>query len=369
MKLKTVLITDDVELNRGILKEILKDDYNLLEASDGYETMQVLTEHYDIISAVLLDVVMPNMDGFTVLEKMHEEKMLEKIPVLLVSADNSIEFERKGYQKGAFDFIHKPFDGTVVKARLKRAVDLYESKNHLEQIVEDQTDTLEKQVKQLKRQEKIQKQTNTNIVDVMSSIVEFRSLESGQHVKRMKYYSRIIANRVMKNAPQYHLTPKDVDMISEASSLHDMGKIAIPDSVLLKPGKLTPEEFEVMKTHAEKGAEIVNELEWVQDANIHQLSYEICKYHHEKYDGKGYPMGLKGDEIPIAAQIVSLADVFDALTSDRVYKKAFSCDQAYTMIMNGECGAFSPIMQQCLTECLDDLKKIKAEHEDTNKQA
>jgi putative two-component system response regulator len=368
MNRKTVLITDDVKINRSILHEILKEDYDVLEASDGVENMQVLKEHGDHISAVLLDVIMPNMDGFTVLERMREEHYLEKIPVLLVSADNSVEFERKGYQKGAFDFIHKPFDGTVVKARLKRAVDLYESKNDLEEIVTEQTDTLEKQVKQLRKQERIQRQTNSNIVDVMSSIVEFRNLESGQHVKRMKYYSRIIANQVMKDAPQYHLTPKDVDMISEASSLHDMGKIAIPDSVLLKPGKLTKEEFEVMKTHAEKGAEIVSELEWVQDPAIHKVSYEICKYHHEKYDGNGYPEGLKGDAIPISAQIVSLADVFDALTSDRVYKKAYTCDEAYQMILNGECGAFSPIMRNVLTETLDDLKTIKAEHED-KKQA
>lgn len=365
MNQRTVLITDDVELNRAILREILAEDYHLLEASDGVETMQVLKEHCDVISAVLLDVVMPNMDGFTVLEKMHEEKMLEKIPVLLVSADNSVEFERKGYQKGAFDFIHKPFDGTVVKARLKRAVDLYESKNHLEQIVTDQTATLKKQVVQLRKQEHIQKETNSNIVDVMSSIVEFRNLESGQHVKRMKFYSKILAEYVKENAPQYHLSENDVQMISEASALHDMGKIAIPDSVLLKPGKLTPEEFDVMKTHAEKGAEIIDELEWVQDENIHKLSYEICKYHHEKYDGRGYPTGLKGEEIPISAQIVSLADVFDALTSERVYKKAYSCDQAYEMIMHGECGAFSPLMQKCLTECLPKLKEVKAENEDS----
>lgn len=364
MEKKTVVITDDVELNRAILREILKEDYELYEASDGLETMQVLNEHGDIISAVLLDVVMPNMDGFEVLEKMQQVHLLQKIPVLLVSADTSVEFERRGYENGAFDFIHKPFDGTVVKARLKRAVDLYESKNHLEKLVSDQTETLEEQVKKLKHQETIQKQTNINIVDVMSSIVEFRNTESGQHVKRMKYYSRRIATYIMKNAPQYHLTPKDVEMISQASSLHDMGKIAIPDSVLLKPGKLTKEEFDVMKTHAEKGAEIVNELQWVDDENIHQMSYEICKYHHEKYDGKGYPNGLKGDEIPIAAQIVSLADVFDALTSVRVYKKAYTCDEAYQMILRGECGAFSDLLLKCLTDCLDDLKKIKRENED-----
>jgi putative two-component system response regulator len=365
MKSGTVLITDDIELNRVILREILHADYDLLEARDGLETMQVLKEHGDSISAVLLDVIMPNMDGFQVLDQMQENQMLEKIPVLLVSADTSVAFERQGYEHGAFDFIHKPFDGTIVKARLKRAVEMYASKKHLEATVKSQTRILEKQVKKLEKQEKIQKATNSNIVDVMSSIVEFRSLESGQHVKRMKFFSKILAEWVMKNAPEYGLTEKDVEKISEASVLHDMGKITIPDSVLLKPGKLTSEEFDVMKTHTEKGAEIVQELEWAQDEESHKLSYEICRYHHEKYDGKGYPEGLKGEEIPISAQIVSLADVFDALTSKRVYKAAYTCDEAYHMIMNGECGAFSPLMLKCLEQELPELKSVKAQNEDT----
>lgn len=364
MNRKTVLITDDVKINRSILHEILKEDYDVLEASDGVENMQVLKEHGDHISAVLLDVIMPNMDGFGVLECMASEKLLDRIPVLLISADRSVEFERNGYQKGAFDFIHKPFDGLIVKARLRRAVELYENKNHLKEVVGKQTELLQKQIVQLKSQEKQLRKMNSNIIDVMSSVVEFRNLESGLHVKRIRKYSFALANVVMANDPEYHLTSEKVEKIASAAALHDVGKIGIPDSVLLKPGKLTPEEFEIMKEHTTKGAAIIDELEWIQDDDIHQLSTDICMYHHEKWDGKGYPKGLKGDEIPISAQIVSIADCFDALTSVRCYKPPYTTDEAYNMIEEGQCGAFSPQMLKCLTLCLPEFKRIHQQYAD-----
>ena len=364
MEKKTVLVTDDVEVNRVILREILKDEYNILEAADGLETMQIIHEKGDMISAVLLDVIMPNMDGFAVLEHMGEEKLLDRVPVLLISADRSVEFERDGYQKGAFDFIHKPFDGLIVKARLKRAVELYENKNHLKEVVNKQTELLQKQIVQLKSQEKQLRKMNSNIIDVMSSVVEFRNLESGLHVKRIRKYSLALAKTVMQNDPEYHLTPEKVECIGEASVLHDVGKIGIPDSVLLKPGKLTLEEFEIMKTHTTKGAAIIDELEWIQGEDIHQVSTDICLYHHEKYDGKGYPNGLKGDEIPISAQIVSVADCFDALTSVRCYKPPYSTDEAYNMIQKGQCGAFSPQMLKCLTLTLPEFKRIYEQYGD-----
>jgi putative two-component system response regulator len=205
---------------------------------------------------------------------------------------------------------------------------------------------------------------NSNIIDVMSTVVEFRNLESGLHVKRIRKYSLAIAKMVMANHPEYHLTPEKVEMIASASALHDVGKIGIPDSVLLKPGKLTPEEFEIMKTHTTKGAAIIDELEWIQDEEFHQLSTDICMYHHEKYDGKGYPKGLKGDEIPISAQIVSVADCFDALTSVRCYKPPYTPDQAYNMIQEGQCGAFSPQILKSLTLCMPEFKHIHSQYAD-----
>lgn len=364
MTKKTVLVTDDVEVNRVILREILKDEYDLLEASDGIETLDIVHQKGDTISAVLLDVIMPNLDGFGVLETMAKEHYLDRIPVLLISADRSIEFERDGYQKGAFDFIHKPFDGLIVKARLKRAVELYENKNHLAEVVDKQTELLQKQIVQLQAQEKQLRKINRNIIDVMSSVVEFRSLESGLHVKRIRKYSKVLATTVMKNVPEYHITKDQVENIEAASALHDVGKIGIPDSVLLKPGKLTPEEFENMKTHTTKGAAIIDELEFLQDDDIHQLSIDICMYHHEKWDGKGYPKGLKGDEIPIAAQIVSVADCFDALTSSRCYKPPYSAEEAYNMIESGQCGAFSPQMLKCLTLSMPEFNRIYQQYGD-----
>lgn len=355
---KTVLITDDVKVNRVILREILKDEFDLLEASDGLETVKVIQEQGSNISAILLDVIMPNMDGFAVLDYMKENKMLEQIPVLLISADRSVEFERDGYQKGAFDFIHKPFDGLIVKARLRRAVELFDNKNHMAELVDKQTELLQKQIIQLKMQEKQLRLTNNNIIDVLSSVVEFRNLESGLHVKRIRSYSLILAEEVRKNNPEYHLTKKKVEMIGAAAALHDVGKIGIPDSVLLKPSGLSQEEFEIMKSHTTKGAAIIDELEWIQDETVHQLSHDICLYHHEKYDGKGYPKGLKGDEIPIAAQIVSVADCFDALANERCYKPSYSADTAYKMIKSGKCGAFSPKMMKCLTISLPEFKKV-----------
>jgi putative two-component system response regulator len=364
MEKKTILIVDDVEVNRVILREILKDEYNLLEAADGLETLDIIHQKSAEISAVLLDVIMPNMDGFGVLEHMAAENLLERIPVLLISADRSVEFERDGYQKGAFDFIHKPFDGMIVQARLKRAVELYENKNHLNEVVDKQTELLQKQIVKLTSQEKQLRKMNSNIIDVMSSVVEFRNLESGKHVKRIRKYSLALAKTVMQNNPEYHLTDEQVEMIGTASALHDVGKIGIPDSVLLKPGKLTPEEFEIMKTHTIKGAKIVDQLEWIQSGDIHRVSIDICLYHHEKYDGKGYPEGLKGEEIPISAQIVSIADCFDALTSVRCYKPPYTTDQAYAMIQEGQCGALSPQMLKCLTLCLPEFKQIHEQYGD-----
>ncbi len=355
---KAVLVVDDAELNRVLLRGILEKDYQIMEAEDGKAALLQIKLHRDEICAVLLDIIMPHMDGFTVLTKIKEENLLDRIPVLLISADTSVEFERTGYLNGAFDFIHKPFDNVIVKARVDRAVELYNSKNRLEGVVDQQTSTLRRQITQLKKQDERLRQINSDILEIMSSVVEFRDVESGQHIKRIKSYTREIAKAVMENYPEYGLMPLDVDHISAASALHDIGKIAIPDSILLKPGKLTPEEFEQMKQHTVKGAEIVRELAQVQDPEMHRLSMEICRHHHEKYDGNGYPDGLKGDEIPIEAQIVALADVYDALTSPRVYKPPYSCAEAYKMIRSGECGSFSRKMLHCLAICRTEMEKI-----------
>lgn len=208
---KAVLVVDDAELNRVLLRGILEKDYQIMEAEDGKAALLQIKLHRDEICAVLLDIIMPHMDGFTVLTKIKEENLLDRIPVLLISADTSVEFERTGYLNGAFDFIHKPFDNVIVKARVDRAVELYNSKNRLEGVVDQQTSTLRRQITQLKKQDERLRQINSDILEIMSSVVEFRDVESGQHIKRIKSYTREIAKAVMENYPEYGLMPLDVD--------------------------------------------------------------------------------------------------------------------------------------------------------------
>lgn len=205
--------------------------------------------------------------------------------------------------------------------------------------------------------EKLQ-QSNVKIIDILGTVVEYRNLESGEHINRVKGFTKILAERLMEEYPEYGLTPKSVEMISSASALHDIGKIAIPDHILLKPGRLTEEEFDYMKSHTTRGCDILNSIEGVWDDSYGKLSYDICRHHHERYDGKGYPDGLKGEEIPIAAQIVSVADVYDALVTERVYKGAYTKDEAFHMIVNGECGVFSPKLLECFRHVRKDFEAL-----------
>jgi len=351
-----ILIVDDVEINREILFEILKDDYDVIQAKNGIQTLQLIEENNDSISLVILDLIMPELDGYGVLKEMKNRKWQEKIPVLVVSGENYLETEEKCFDYGVSDFIRKPYYSNVIKRRIKNIVDLFQYKNKLEEKVHQQTIILREQNKLLKKQKEKLEKNNIELVDILGSIVENRNLESGEHIKRVKGFSKILAGKIMEMYPEYGLTEEKVEMISVASALHDIGKISIPDNILLKPGKLTDEEFEYMKSHSILGAELLKNIRGIWDEEYSKLSYQICRYHHERYDGKGYPDGLKGEEIPISAQIVSLADVYDALVSKRVYKKAFSKEEAFKMIINGECGLFS----QKILEC---FKKVKTEFE------
>lgn len=301
---------------------------------------------------------MPEMDGFQVLEVIKENKWMDKMPVLIISGENSVEIEKKCFDYGISDFIKKPFDNKLVKKRVKNVVDLFLYKNHLEEKVQIQTETLRKQYKVLQLQAEKLQQSNVKIIDILGTVVEYRNLESGEHINRVKGFTKILAERLMEEYPEYGLTPKSVEMISSASALHDIGKIAIPDHILLKPGRLTEEEFDYMKSHTTRGCDILNSIEGVWDDSYGKLSYDICRHHHERYDGKGYPDGLKGEEIPIAAQIVSVADVYDALVTERVYKGAYTKDEAFHMIVNGECGVFSPKLLECFRHVRKDFEAL-----------
>ena len=350
------LIVEDNSMNREILCEMLEDDFELVTAADGVEALERIDEYGTSLSVVLLDLVMPRLDGFGVLNGIRDRGLAEDLPVLIISGE-AVEAERRCFDYGVSDFIRKPFDERIVKRRVKNASDLAIYRRHLEATVDLQTQELQKQNRQLAEQAEQLKKSNINIMEIMGSIVEARNMESGQHIQRVKLYSGIIGRTLMRLHPEYGLTEQDVEFIMAASPLHDVGKIMIPDAVLLKPGRFTPEEWETMKAHTLMGCDLLNRVKYIWDESYYRMSWEICRWHHEKYDGRGYPDGLAGDDIPISAQIVAVADVYDALVNERPYKKAFSKEKAYEMIIGGECGAFNPKLMECFTAAREEMEK------------
>lgn len=342
-----ILIIEDAEFNRELLKVIMEDDYDIDIAENGEEAINILCEKWSKIDAVLLDLQMPVMDGYEVIECMNQNNWTNKIPILVITGEYSVEIENRCFSLGVSDFIPKPFDATLVKNRVKNMVELYSYKNDLEKKVDKQTATLKSQYQMLQLQASKLRETNDKIVEVLGTVVEYRNLESGEHIKRVKGFTKILGEQLMKSYPGYGITDNMLQTIVAASALHDVGKIAIPDKILLKPGRLTEEEYEYMKSHTTRGYDMLNALEGIWDDDYRKICNEICRHHHERYDGRGYPDELKGEEIPISAQIVSVADVYDALVSERVYKNAFSKEEAFQMIINGECGVFSPKLMEC----------------------
>ena len=337
-----ILLVDDSAMNRMILKEILGDDYSILEAENGQECLEKMQAEAGNIALVLLDINMPVMDGFEVLKAMNANHTIEDIPVIMISSDDSDAAIRRSYELGASDYVNRPFDARIVYRRVTNTIKLYAKQRRLVQMVSDQIRARE---------------NNTDmLVGVLSHIVEFRNGESGAHVRHIRIITELLLHRLLEISSQYPITAEQQDNIPLASALHDIGKIGIDEKILNKPGKLTPEEFEVVKTHSMLGAEMLHQLEDFNEQPLLQTAYEITRWHHERWDGRGYPDGLKGDAIPISAQLVALADVYDALTSERCYKKAFSHEKAVQMILNGECGAFNPLLLQCLTDVQTDLK-------------
>ena len=341
--LPQLLVVDDSEMNREILKEILGKEYQILEACDGEEALKMLEQYGTEISLVLLDIIMPKMDGFEVLAYMNRDKWIEDIPVIMISSEGSESYIRRAYELGASDYISRPFDAKVVYQRVINMIKLYAKQRRLIHLVTDQIYEKEK--------------NNRMMTGILSQIVEFRNGESGLHVLHINILTQLLLEKLMRKSENYDLSWSQQHMIATASALHDIGKIGIDEKILNKPGKLTKEEFEAMKQHTIIGARMLDRLEMYHDEEMMKYAYEICRWHHERYDGKGYPDGLKGEEIPISAQVVSLADVYDALVSDRVYKKAYSHEKAIEMILNGECGMFNPLLLECLVEIQDKVRK------------
>ena len=343
-----ILLVDDSNMNRMILKEILGGDYSILEAENGQECLEKMQAEAGNIALVLLDINMPVMDGFEVLKAMNANHTIEDTPVIMISSEDSDAAIRRSYELGASDYVNRPFDARIVYRRVTNTIKLYAKQRRLVQMVSDQIRARE---------------NNTDmLVGVLSHIVEFRNGESGAHVRHIRIITERLLHRLLEISSNYAITAEQQDLIPLASALHDIGKIGIDEKILNKPGKLTPEEFKVIQTHSMLGAKMLHDLDGFAEQPLLQTAYEIARWHHERWDGRGYPDGLKGDEIPISAQLVSLADVYDALTSERCYKKAFSHEKAVQMILNGECGAFNPLLLQCLTDIQDDLKEKLQQH-------
>ena len=364
MKRDTILIFEDNPIDRAILVELFQSEYKILEASNGKEGLALLNSHFSSIAIVLLDNLMPVMGGLAVLEHLKEKNIPNKIPFIMITGEDSPEMERKGYEYGIISYLKKPYQAEVVKQVVYNAVGWFQYKTQLEMMVKKQNINIQKQNSVLRQQAKKLNQVNEILIDSLSNIVEFRNMEPKQHIKRIREYSLCLGNSVMRLYPEYELTDEKLIQIGWASALHDIGKIVIPDSIILKPGKLTPDEFELIKSHTTKGAEIIQHRIQLNDRVIYEYAYDIARHHHEKYDGKGYPDGLKGDEISIAAQIVSLVDVYDALTSKRVYKVSYESDKAYQMIINGHSGMFSPKLLKAFTEVKAELEHLLAMYRD-----
>lgn len=343
-----ILIVDDSEMNRDMLSDMLSDDYDIVEASNGEEALSILKEQVYDIDLVLLDIIMPAVDGFGVLDVMKRYHWIDNTPVIMISSEISQSYIRKAFELGVTNYIIRPFDSFIIHKRVSNTLMLYRKQKKLLSALEEQVYENEK--------------NNSMMINVLAHIVDFRNGESGMHVHHIKQLTSILLQNLIEKTDKYRLTENDILLISTASSLHDIGKISIDDKILNKPGRLTAEEFEVIKTHSVIGAEMLQDLHNTHNYPLFDKAYEICRWHHERYDGKGYPDGLKGEEIPISAQVTSLADVYDALTSNRCYKKAFSHEKAMEMILDGQCGAFNPVLLQCLKDC---EKQILAEFSDS----
>ena len=352
-----ILIVDDMKINQDILTNILKEEYEIIEASNGMEAWKVIIKERKSLSAVLLDLVMPEMDGFQVIENMKQNNLLDIIPVLAISGENQADSEKRCLELGVADFFSQPFNNQVIKKRVENIVNSYSHRKQLEEKVENNMITLRKQYKVIQIQaDKLQKKNN-EMIEVVSNVAEYRSLESGSHLRRVKKYTRILGEYVKANYPEYGLTDELLDTIVSASALHDIGKVAIPDSILLNPGRLSDDEFNYLRSHTIRGYELLDDFKHVWSEEYIKIGKEICRSHHERYDGKGYPDGLVGDEIPIAAQLVSIVDVYDAMTNERFYKGALAIERVFYMITNGECGVFSP-------KLLEAFRKVKPKFEE-----
>lgn len=342
-----VLIADDAEINRGILKALFNEQFEIVEAENGEQAIEIIQQIKDDLVLIFLDLIMPEKTGMDVLFYMRNEGLISKIPVIMITGEATAESDELAYEYGVADIIYKPFAKRVVTRRALNIIELYQQRNNMERMLEEKNAALTESRKKLEN-------NNAFLINALSSVVEFRNLESGEHVKRVGMFTRIMLETWVKLHPECNFSEDDINQMVSASALHDIGKIGIPDKILLKPGRLTDEEFEVMKTHTTIGCDLLDKFK-IEDSDFFKYCWDICRYHHERYDGNGYPDGKKGNEIPIWAQVVSVVDVYDALVSKRVYKMAYDVNHAIDMIYAGDCGVFSPDILDCFNMAKYDI--------------
>ena len=351
MEQQTIMLVDDAKINRDMLKEILGSQYRYVEAANGREALRLLERNLTI-DLMLLDINMPEMDGLQVLEQMNRFRWINEIPVIMISGEENSRTIRLAYKMGVMDYICRPFDAFIVCRRIENMLKLYANQRRLLKVVSDQI---------------YENEENSSLMTgIISHVVELRNHESGDHIRNICSITERLLHRLIQKTGAYHLSEEDIALIKMASAVHDIGKIAIPDKILNKPGKLTPEEFSLIKTHTTAGADILEQMTFGKDKPLYHYALEICRWHHERWDGNGYPDRLRGEEIPIAAQVVALADVYDALTGERCYKKAIDHDVAIGMILAGECGAFNPILLECLLDTAPQIRNISRTSENRN---
>ncbi len=343
-----LLIVDDDAINRAILEEIFEADYTIEEAENGAEGLEKIFAEPERLCAVLLDVVMPVMDGLEVLRRLHREDLLRRLPVFLITAETGDRVLREAYSLGVMDVISKPVVPYVVQRRVQSVIELFQARRQLSRTVESQRERLLRQAEEIIA-------LNQGMVEALATAIEFRSEESGDHVRRIHDITKCLLS---ETALGRDLESEAIEEIALASILHDVGKIAVPDAILNKPGRLTAEEFEIMKTHTVQGAALLDRIPQLRRHRAYRYAVDIARHHHERWDGRGYPDGLKGDEISLWAQVVSLADVYDALSCKRVYKDAFPRERVLEMIRDGECGTFNPELLRCFFEVEEKLSGL-----------
>lgn len=344
--MRKILIADDVEINREILETIFEEQFEIIGVENGELAIEVIKKEAENLSLILLDLMMPVKDGMDVLKYMNEKKLIGQIPVIMITGESTTESDAKAYEYGAADIIYKPFSKRVITRRALNIIELYETRRNMEKQLEERTIELKNAMNKLTAAHNKLLKNNDFLVHALGAVLELRSLETGVHIQRVQEVTRILLNTWKVLYDDCTFTEEDIEQMVGASALHDIGKIAIPDAILCKPGKLTQDEYEIMKTHTIKGCELLEHFKQ-EESEFYRYSYDICRYHHERYDGNGYPEGLSGDEIPVWAQVVSIADVYDALVSPRVYKAPYDIEEAYRVIKNGECGVFSPRIMKC----------------------